>query len=128
MDNYPDYSLVGHTFTVNEQQPEASNPSRRWDPNSSTPPSPPPEQTAPRAKMKRFDIRISHLSDVRDDGAASSSKAKLEDDGRDSASGPSRVKKQRGGRERAKIRLAPDQPPTTQGKQRERVYVACVQW
>lgn len=32
------------------------------------------------------------------------------------------------GRERIRIALAPDQPPTTQGKQRERVYVACNQW
>ena len=37
-------------------------------------------------------------------------------------------KKKRSGRERVRIALAPDQPPTTQGKQRERVYVACVQW
>lgn len=39
-----------------------------------------------------------------------------------------RLKKQRVGRERVRINLAPDQPPTTQGKPRERVYVACVQW
>ena len=31
-------------------------------------------------------------------------------------------------REKARIELAPDQPPTTQGKPRARVYVACVQW
>lgn len=31
-------------------------------------------------------------------------------------------------REKPRIELAPDQPPTTQGKQRARVYVACVQW
>ncbi|KAJ3785251.1 hypothetical protein GGU10DRAFT_269626 [Lentinula aff. detonsa] len=30
-------------------------------------------------------------------------------------------------RERPKIALAPDQPPTTQGKPRARVYVACIQ-
>ena len=44
--------------------------------------------------------------------------------------GPSRSKKQRTTkvRERIRIALAPDQPPTTQGKQRERVYVACQQW
>ncbi|OCB87151.1 hypothetical protein A7U60_g5665 [Sanghuangporus baumii] len=43
--------------------------------------------------------------------------------------GPLRSKKQRitKGRERVRIALAPDQPPTTQGKQRERVYVACQQ-
>ncbi|KAG6910688.1 hypothetical protein DXG01_008732 [Tephrocybe rancida] len=31
-------------------------------------------------------------------------------------------------REKPRIDLAPDQPPTTQGKPRARVYVACVQW
>ncbi|KAG6897754.1 hypothetical protein C0992_011423 [Termitomyces sp. T32_za158] len=31
-------------------------------------------------------------------------------------------------REKPHIELAPDQPPTTQGKPRARVYVACVQW
>lgn len=31
-------------------------------------------------------------------------------------------------REKPRIELAPDQPPTTQGKARARVYVACVQW
>lgn len=31
-------------------------------------------------------------------------------------------------REKPHIELAPDQPLTTQGKQRARVYVACVQW
>lgn len=31
-------------------------------------------------------------------------------------------------REKPKIELAPDQPLTTQGKPRARVYVACVQW
>jgi hypothetical protein len=31
-------------------------------------------------------------------------------------------------REKPRIELAPDQPPTTQGKPRSRVYVACVQW
>ncbi|EJC99066.1 uncharacterized protein FOMMEDRAFT_95074, partial [Fomitiporia mediterranea MF3/22] len=42
---------------------------------------------------------------------------------------PARLKKQRSskGRERVRIELAPDQPPTTQGKPRERVYVACQQ-
>jgi len=38
----------------------------------------------------------------------------------------SRPRKQR--REKPRIDLAPDQPPTTQGKPRERVYVACLQW
>jgi hypothetical protein len=38
---------------------------------------------------------------------------------------PPRPKKRR---EKPRIELAPDQPPTTQGKQRARVYVACVQW
>lgn len=44
--------------------------------------------------------------------------------------GPIRSKKQKGAntRERIQIALAPDQPPTTQGKQRERVFVACRQW
>ncbi len=31
-------------------------------------------------------------------------------------------------RTKEKIALAPDQPPTTQGKPRARVYVACAQW
>ena len=31
-------------------------------------------------------------------------------------------------RERPHIELAPGQPPTTQGRQRARVYVACLQW
>lgn len=31
-------------------------------------------------------------------------------------------------REKPRIALAPDQPPTTQGKPRARVYVACIQW
>lgn len=31
-------------------------------------------------------------------------------------------------REKPKIALAPDQPPTTQGRPRARVYVACIQW
>lgn len=30
--------------------------------------------------------------------------------------------------EKARIQLAPDQPLTTQGKPRTRVYVACIQW
>ncbi|KAI5121039.1 hypothetical protein M0805_008615 [Coniferiporia weirii] len=47
----------------------------------------------------------------------------------DGVAGPVRTKRQRAarGRERMRIELAPDQPPTTQGKQRERVYVACHQ-
>lgn len=31
-------------------------------------------------------------------------------------------------KERVRIELAPDQPPTTQGKERERVFVACLHW
>lgn len=31
-------------------------------------------------------------------------------------------------REKSRIELAPDQPPTTQGRPRARVYVACLQW
>lgn len=31
-------------------------------------------------------------------------------------------------RNKPRIELAPDQPPTTQGKPRARVYVACLQW
>ncbi len=38
---------------------------------------------------------------------------------------PPRPKKRR---EKPRIELAPDQPPTTQGKPRARVYVACIQW
>lgn len=36
--------------------------------------------------------------------------------------------KKKSRREKPKIALAPDQPPTTQGKPRARVYVACLQW
>lgn len=39
---------------------------------------------------------------------------------------PAKQKKSR--REKPRIELAPDQPPTTQGKPRARVYVACLQW
>lgn len=39
---------------------------------------------------------------------------------------PQRPRKAR--REKPRIELAPDQPPTTQGKPRARVYVACLQW
>jgi hypothetical protein len=39
---------------------------------------------------------------------------------------PPRQRKNR--REKPHIELAPDQPPTTQGKPRCRVYVACAQW
>lgn len=39
---------------------------------------------------------------------------------------PCRTKKTR--REKTRIALAPDQPLTTQGKPRARVYVACLQW
>lgn len=38
---------------------------------------------------------------------------------------PPKIKKRR---EKPRIELAPDQPPTTQGKPRARVYVACLQW
>ena len=36
--------------------------------------------------------------------------------------------KKKSRREKPKIALAPDQPPTTQGRPRARVYVACIQW
>jgi hypothetical protein len=39
---------------------------------------------------------------------------------------PSHPRKSR--RDRTRIDLAPDQPPTTQGRPRARVFVACVQW
>ena len=39
---------------------------------------------------------------------------------------PSRLRKPR--RERPRIELAPDQPPTSKGAPRARVYVACLQW
>jgi len=42
------------------------------------------------------------------------------------SSGSPKPKKPR--REKPRIALAPDQPPTTQGKPRARVYVACLQW
>lgn len=44
----------------------------------------------------------------------------------DGSNEPSKPKKPR--REKPRIELAPDQPPTTQGKPRARVYVACLQW
>lgn len=47
-------------------------------------------------------------------------------EGSQSAPAPTRQPKSR--REKPHIELAPDQPPTTQGKARARVYVACVQW
>jgi hypothetical protein len=49
------------------------------------------------------------------------------DGGKDSQNDHSpRARKAR--REKPRIQLAPDQPPTTQGKPRSRVYVACIQW
>lgn len=45
---------------------------------------------------------------------------------KDNSPQPTRTRKPR--REKPRIDLAPDQPPTTQGKPRERVYVACLQW
>ncbi|KAF8271584.1 hypothetical protein EI94DRAFT_1720097 [Lactarius quietus] len=39
---------------------------------------------------------------------------------------PSQPRRSR--RERTRIELSADQPPTTQGQRRTRVYVACVQW
>lgn len=41
-------------------------------------------------------------------------------------SGEARPRKNR--RDKPRIKLAPDQPMTSHGKQRSRVYVACVQW
>lgn len=125
-----------------------------------------------RTKQKRFDIKISHLSDISvseptivlpsesyvplDINAGSSGsqhigsevgpirnprsiKRRAEAEIRiynadrtmaNEAGGISRPTKAKTGkpRERVRIELAPDQPPTTQGKQRERVYVACLQW
>lgn len=46
--------------------------------------------------------------------------------GQDRKGAPARSRKTR--REKPRLALAPDQPPTTQGKQRARVFVACVQW
>lgn len=49
--------------------------------------------------------------------------------GKESQSPPASSTRQRKSRrEKPHIELAPDQPPTTQGKPRARVYVACVQW
>lgn len=48
------------------------------------------------------------------------------EDRNDKTQPASRTRKTR--REKPRIQLAPDQPPTTQGKPRSRVYVACVQW
>jgi len=44
-----------------------------------------------------------------------------------SAAGPSRAARKTR-REKPRLALAPDQPMTTQGKPRARVYVACAQW
>ena len=41
---------------------------------------------------------------------------------------PEHQKPRKARREKPRIELAPDQPPTTQGKPRARVYVACLQW
>lgn len=41
---------------------------------------------------------------------------------------PASARPRRARREKPRIDLAPDQPPTTQGKPRARVYVACLQW
>jgi len=41
-------------------------------------------------------------------------------------SSPNQARKPR--RDKQRIELAPDQPPTTQGRPRARVFVACVQW
>lgn len=77
-----------------------------------------------RPKVKKFDIRISHFSEMAANDGDTSNPARANKDG---VTGPVRTKK-RAGRDRVKIDLAPDQPATTQGKPRERVYVACVQW
>ena len=45
-----------------------------------------------------------------------------------SRSAPSGAPAGRSRREKPRLELAPDQPLTTQGKPRTRVYVACVQW
>ncbi len=45
-----------------------------------------------------------------------------------SRSVPSGASAGRSRREKPRLELAPDQPLTTQGKPRTRVYVACVQW
>ncbi|PPQ77466.1 hypothetical protein CVT25_011336 [Psilocybe cyanescens] len=45
-----------------------------------------------------------------------------------SAAFQSEPKTKKARREKPRIELAPDQPPTTQGKPRARVYVACLQW
>lgn len=99
-----------------------------------------PALEAQRSKMRRFDIKISQFSldgsplpssarRNRDSLVAASRGANIEEEGRDTEGGPVRSqKKSSRGRERVRIELAPDQPPTTQGKQRERVYVACLQW
>lgn len=99
-----------------------------------------PALEAQRSKMRKFDIKISQFSfdgsplpssarRSRDSLAAGSRGSNVEEEGRDTEGGPVRSqKKSSRGRERVRIELAPDQPPTTQGKQRERVYVACLQW
>lgn len=44
------------------------------------------------------------------------------------ASSPEHSKPRKTRCKKPRIELAPDQPPTTQGKPRARVYVACLQW
>lgn len=98
-----------------------------------------PAVEAQRSKMRPFDIKISQFSadgsplpsNARRnrDSLSGASRGADAEDGRDAEGGPVRSqKKSSRGRERVRIELAPDQPPTTQGKQRERVYVACLQW
>ncbi|KLO16752.1 hypothetical protein SCHPADRAFT_847678, partial [Schizopora paradoxa] len=91
--------------------------------NAAGPSTQPDQIKASRPKIKKFDIKISHFSDMAANDGDSGSPTRNNKDG---AAGPVRTKK-RSGRERTKIELAPDQPATTQGKPRERVYVACVQ-
>ncbi|KAG5639438.1 hypothetical protein H0H81_002309 [Sphagnurus paluster] len=51
----------------------------------------------------------------------------LRSDNPGDAAPPAASLKRKGRREKPRIELAPDQPPTTQGKPRARVYVACLQ-
>jgi hypothetical protein len=60
------------------------------------------------------------------DGRDEPSNLPLPGDSPNTIQPPSQPRKSR--RDKMRIELSADQPPTTQGRQRERVFVACVQW
>jgi hypothetical protein len=97
-------------------------------------------RTTDQSQARRTDVPL--LIDTYNLGAANQSTSHLSENGTSSAhSGegdswapsakepsPASARPRRPRREKPRIDLAPDQPPTTQGKPRARVYVACLQW